>query len=784
MNNVSMKFKDNINSGKPFYSESIVTFPDGTAPLTLTPDDFVGEQGFKISEHTSNTNSFDLGSVAIGQATILLNNFDGRFDKYNFDGAVFSPTRVFTVLDDQTIEKVNKGKYTVDKQAFAGGIVSLVALNDINNFDTTYTGSFTEDTALNIVNSVALKHGLILLTQTFNNYNFHVTIPSDKKLTDRQVLNYIAQLTCNYVKLDENNYLKLAWYDIALMNRLNSICAGTFTNPATDIISAGTFENMASDIISAGTFADLGKFHHITSLYDGYSVDLDDVVITGIKVVNDSLDEFLSGAEGYVLTIQNNPLTIGKEQIIADMVANICVGMRFRPLSAPTDCNPTVQSGDIGIVEIDGNNYVTIFTNVEFNIGGNSTFGCGAESPGKNSSNRNTEATVAFLKAKAETVKQISSYDVAVKQMTNLIANAFGLHTTAILQSDGSSIYYMHNKPTIAQSSFVALANSNGFFIMKDGVPVSGWDANGNIVTNVLTAIGINAEWIKVLTSFKVGDLFSVDSLGKVIADSFESKNAKITGGTVNIATNSAPGSSSIINLNGSYKNGTATDTSSTTMYSGQYYAYEHHVDGAIETEGMSALLGGKMVCANIAEDKYLYVDGTRLNFNNTNNPNTYICQISAVVQTARINYTATGGHRFNNTVYTPDGTVSVSDRDLKNSIESLDAQKSSDFIYSLIASKFKYNNGTSDRYHHGFIAQDVKQSMQLDDWGVYIESKYTDEEDDDNEILAKGLRYEELIADLVATVQMQNSRITLQEERISKLELLVDKLIAKIEIS
>ena len=520
MNDVSMKFKDNINEAMPFYSESIVTFPDGTPPLTLVPGDFIGSQGFQISEYTSNLNIFDLGSVAIGQLTALLNNFDGRFDKYNFKGAVFSPTRVFTVLDDQTIEKVNKGKYTVDSQAFAGGIVSLVALNDINNFDTPYTGSFTEDTALNIVNSVALKHGLILSTQTFNNYNFHVTIPSDKKLTDRQVLNYIAQLTCNYVKLDENNYLKLGWYDVTLMNKLNTIYAGTFKNPSTDIVSAGTFTNMATNIISAGSFADLGKYHHITSLYDGYTVDLDDVVITGIKVINDSLDEFLSGSEGYILTIQNNPLTTGKEQIIADMVANICVGMRFRPLSAPTDCNPIVQSGDIGLVETDGNCYVTIFTNVEFNIGGNCTFSCGAESPGKNSSNRNTEATMAFLRAKTETVKQISTYDVAVKQMTNLIANAFGLHTTVIEQGDGSSIYYMHNKSTIALSSFVALANSNGFFIMKDGVPVSGWDTNGDIVTNVLTAIGINCEWLKVGTAFG-GFTLNADTLSSTISKTF-----------------------------------------------------------------------------------------------------------------------------------------------------------------------------------------------------------------------------------------------------------------------
>lgn len=53
--------------------------------------------------------------------------------------------------------------------------------------------------------------------------------------------------------------------------------------------------------------------------------------------------------------------------------------------------------------------------------------------------------------------------------------------------------------------------------------------------------------------SIKIGSYFSVDSLGNCIANSFESSNAKITGGSINIKTSSS--SASIIQLNyGSYK--------------------------------------------------------------------------------------------------------------------------------------------------------------------------------------------------------------------------------------
>lgn len=103
---------------------------------------------------------------------------------------------------------------------------------------------------------------------------------------------------------------------------------------------------------------------------------------------------------------------------------------------------------------------------------------------------------------------------------------------------------------------------------------------------------------------------------------------------------------------------------------------------------------------------------------------------------------------------------VSASDRNLKKDINILSSDNCSDFIYSLQPVQYKYIDGTSNRYHHGFIAQDIKESMGDADWGLYVD-------DPEN---GKGLRYEELIADLVATVQTQNKRISELERKVENL--------------
>lgn len=116
-------------------------------------------------------------------------------------------------------------------------------------------------------------------------------------------------------------------------------------------------------------------------------------------------------------------------------------------------------------------------------------------------------------------------------------------------------------------------------------------------------------------------------------------------------------------------------------------------------------------------------------------------------------------------TLVTSSSSGTSSDRRLKNAIKELDRNVSADFIYSLIGYEFKYNNGTSDRLHHGLIAQQLKETMGDHDWGVYMDGVQVGESDE----RYMAIRYEELIADLIATVQSQNERIKKLEEREEK---------------
>ena len=125
-------------------------------------------------------------------------------------------------------------------------------------------------------------------------------------------------------------------------------------------------------------------------------------------------------------------------------------------------------------------------------------------------------------------------------------------------------------------------------------------------------------------------------------------------------------------------------------------------------------------------------------------------------------------------------GTIaSDSDRNVKKDIKALEIEQTANFIYSLIPSEFRMKDGTSNRLHHGFIAQEVKEKMGDSDWGLFIDKKVNDDNyeiqvsDEEGNITKEltaryALRYDELIADLVATVQSQNMRIKKLEKQLS----------------
>lgn len=117
------------------------------------------------------------------------------------------------------------------------------------------------------------------------------------------------------------------------------------------------------------------------------------------------------------------------------------------------------------------------------------------------------------------------------------------------------------------------------------------------------------------------------------------------------------------------------------------------------------------------------------------------------------------GKAQFFDNVYNSGGSVVfVSDKRKKKNIKDIVTDKAKEFIMNLKPRQFKFKEGTSGRYHHGFVAQEVKEAMQ-EDWGVYI---------DDKEMDFIGLRYDELLADMVAVIQDQEKRISALERRLN----------------
>lgn len=114
--------------------------------------------------------------------------------------------------------------------------------------------------------------------------------------------------------------------------------------------------------------------------------------------------------------------------------------------------------------------------------------------------------------------------------------------------------------------------------------------------------------------------------------------------------------------------------------------------------------------------------------------------------------------------IYSTNSAISTSDRNKKNSIELMDDRYLR--LFDLLTPyRFKFDNGTSDRYHPGFISQDVEDVLEL----VGLDSKefagFVKDVDPDTGEDLYFLRYEEFIAILALKIKQQDERIRALEE-------------------
>lgn len=574
MLSISSEYELHLNENSNQLIKAKITFADNTV-RQLTGDDIVS---CDFDQQVSSDSSFDIGTAIIGQMTITLNNHDGRFDACDFTKAQFV-VWVGKQLSKGT-EWIQRGIYTANQPDSYNGTIAISALDNMSKFEKPFRTFLASVGALQGANASVRT----LLTDMCRHCGVTWVDSGDKAFdikfeygyvdsnaTCRQALAYACQALCVNASITNDGRLRTVWYDSAPFEAESDLDGGEFDAAKPYATGASKDGGNFTDY-SSGASADGGTFFtnrnvHRLYAFSNITVNTDDVVITGVRVTERSVTvgnkttnggTYTVGTEGYVLDVSNNPLIIpGTGKSVADRIGAKVIGLRFRPFSGKHICVPSLEAGDCAyVIDRKQNVYKTYVTRVKYAVNGGMTVSCGAKSASRNSADNAGASTSAVVKARNELHQELGIRDETIKNLGETLANASGLYHTEAKQPDGSTVYYLHDKPTTGQSKIIYKVTASGIGISTDAgkTYATGLSADGNAVLNRIYAIGINADYLT------TGRISSKNGNSFIDLDTEEANlklgNKSTVGGKV-IATTDVAASKTVTKY--------ATSTSSTT---------------------------------------------------------------------------------------------------------------------------------------------------------------------------------------------------------------------------
>ena len=491
MINVSTQLKKESLTSRNYYVTANVTLSNGTT-LKLGKKDFYLSGNSLVD--SADSGDFPVGVAIEKTASLSLVNDDGRFDGYNFNAARF--IIFLNVQLSDRIETIKRGTYIVSKKPATASEISLSLLDKMHNADKTYDSNLSFPcTAKELLSECCQQCGITLGDAMFPNADFQIQkVPSN--VTYRTVIGMCAGIAGGNARIDENDLLRVITFDKAFTNT-TIYDGGTVKNWTNgDDLDGGTLNPWTTGTVVDGGALSNNDYHALFSIQN-LQYDVDDVIVTGIKYVEDET-EYMSGQDGYVITIDNQLLS-GNAQAGVEAIGNQLISLRMRPFSCDGIANGYATFGDpVEFIDTKNRVFRSFATNVEFVFGGSTSWSCSAKSAEEDVSEFIGEQQAAVEQAKKDTEKKLSAYDIKLKQMNELAANTLGFYYTEEVQADGSTISYRHDKPTLADSKVIYKTGVDGFFLSIDGGQTwkAGFDSNGDAVLNILYAIGIQSEWI------------------------------------------------------------------------------------------------------------------------------------------------------------------------------------------------------------------------------------------------------------------------------------------------
>ena len=513
MLNASSRMRQALAANHTLLVRGTLTLADGTR-TELSGSDLMA---VSAEEATSSDGSFDIGAAIIGSATVTLQNFDRRFDSYDFTGSSIA-VWLGKSLTGGTTEWLRRGTYWVDQPDSYGGTIELSCLDALSLLERPWADAKVPFPATlgQIVSGLCAACSVSLDTPTFPNSSYRVA--SDQVgdgSTCLDVLGWAAQAAGLFARATPEGHVALGWYDTSAPEGEVWLDGGTLDGGKPSYSSGDAADGGTLDDYSSGRSADGGTFDAARgwdSLYafSKLTVNTDDVVITGVEVTASdgtaadgstvSGGTTLSGKGGYVLAVSGNPLVLyGQDKAVADRLAKAIVGMRFRPFSGTHACDPCAQAGDFATVTDRRQNvYGTFLTRVSLAVNGSMQVECSAKSASRNSAERAGAATSAYVAARKEAGRMLSSRDLAIRDLGQRLGESSGLYSTDEKLSDGSVVHFLHDRPTVAESRVIWKMTAEAVAVSTDGgkTYATGLSANGDAVLNRIYAIGIDADHI------------------------------------------------------------------------------------------------------------------------------------------------------------------------------------------------------------------------------------------------------------------------------------------------
>ena len=501
MQNTSSEYKELVKqSGRTFKAKVICTFPDNTQKIFTDSD--IMQNGLKINDATSNEGSFDVGCAIIKELVLELDNSNKQLSDIDFSNAKFD-VRIGLVIEQKydgttKTEWIKKGIYYTEEITENENFVSIVAYDAMSKFDKPYNSSLRfPQMLLSIFSDACTACGVSYASLAFPNSKFYVQSKDfiNENTTYRDIISYVAQLACCFVRIDVDGIAHMRWY-----------------------------EDTNREIIERQKISG-----NVT------------VTCALITTADEESKTYIIGHRGYAVNIEDNPLAQGSVNSLATAFSDNILEKTITPFEGEIISDPSIEAGDIvTIYDYSGNAYKTYITNVTFNIDNKMQIACDVETFNEKNRAGGSQSATIIAMAKKQTEMQISEYDIRVQQMNQLATNAMGYYETVESQDDGSIICYMHDKENLSDSKTIWKKTVDGIFISSDGgkTYIAGVDKNGNAVLKILATEGIVADWINAGTLnadlIKTGTITSVDG-----TTSIDVKNGVIQtiGKTSNITT-------------------------------------------------------------------------------------------------------------------------------------------------------------------------------------------------------------------------------------------------------